>query len=542
VAGVLVKLRGYQDEAVGKVLAAFQTEPSALIVMPTGTGKTVTFAEVIRQMPTGRAMVLAHREELIRQAAAKIAAVTGEAPEIEMATERADVHMFQRARVVVATVQTLATGRLKRFNPRHFGLIVTDEAHHAVAGTYTKIFKHFQEGNPSIKHLGVTATPDRTDLVALGKIFSCAPFVYELSDAIEDGYLVPIVMSSVHVEGLDFSQVRTTAGDLNGGDLARVMEYERNLHAIAKPSLDLAKWRKVLVFAASVAHAERLAEIFNRYRPGSARWVCGGTPKDERRQILRDYADGTFQFLVNVGVFTEGFDEPTIDMVVMGRPTESRSLFSQMAGRGTRPLTGIIDHLDEPGQRRAAIAHSSKPNLEVIDFRGNAGRHKLVTATDILGGRYPADVVAKAKANIAKAGTAVGVSDALKVASEQVEQARQRDQERRKKVMGNAEFRTEEINVFNVFDLAPPLLRRNSEVAEPATDKQVAFLQRNGIAIDAINRRSAGMLCREIIDRREKGLATFKQSRILKRHGFATDVTFDEASRLIDRIFKRGAA
>jgi hypothetical protein len=146
-------------------------------VLPTGCGKTVVFAHIIKQFGSrGRALVVAHREELIDQAAAKIQAVTGEVPDIEMADRHADVHMFRRAGVVVASVQTLLSDkRLHKFRPEDFTLIVTDEAHHATASSYRRIYDYFAQ-NPKCQHVGVTATPDRADEEALGQIYdSVAP-------------------------------------------------------------------------------------------------------------------------------------------------------------------------------------------------------------------------------------------------------------------------------------------------------------------------------------------------------------------------------
>jgi superfamily II DNA or RNA helicase len=304
-----MKLRSYQRQAVDEILAAFRENSSALIVIPTGGGKTIVVASVIAEhhrLCKGRAMVIAHREELIFQAAEKIKRVAGLNVDIEMAEMRAASGLLAKAPVIVSSVQTQIAGcngdgRMSRFDPMEFSLLVTDEAHHAVSPSWRRVIAHYR-ANPDLKVLGVTATPDRADEAALGQVFDSVAFDYELPDAIHDGWLVPVMQRTVTVDGLDLSSVRTTAGDLNGADLARVMEYEAVLHEIAHPTFDLAGNRKTLIFAASVAHAERLCEILNRHRGGCARFVCGTTPKEERRQMLADYASGRFQFLCNVGV------------------------------------------------------------------------------------------------------------------------------------------------------------------------------------------------------------------------------------------------
>lgn len=539
-------LRDYQRQAVDSVFAEFDSgRKSTLLVLPTGCGKTICFGHVIKRWQNGRVMVLAHREELIRQAADKIASVTGERPEVEMASERADLHMYRRAKVIVASKDTLHDKRLQRFKPDDFGLVITDEAHHAVAASYNRVYQHFLEA----KHLGVTATPDRSDEIALGKVYESVAFVYEIQNAVSDGWLVPIVQRSVAVEDLDYSKVRTTAGDLNGADLAEVMEDEKVLHEVAHPTLELAKWRKVLVFATSIKHAERLCEIFNRHRTDSARWVCGSTPRDERARVLAEYRDGRFQFLVNVGVFTEGFDEPSIDMVVMARATKSRALFAQMVGRGTRPLPGLVDGVTEEGAeasglsaadaRREAIRQSPKPNLEVLDFVGNTGQHKLVCVADILGGDFEDEIVDRAAAIAREAGKLVDVAAALQQAQREAHEQKERERERRRSLLGTASYTTRVVDPFDVFDLEP-WRERGWEVDRKPTEKMVAFLAKNGIDAANLSFVRARQLVGEIIARRNKGQCTYKQAKILAKFGYRTDVSFEDARALIDDIAAHG--
>lgn len=224
-------LRDYQERSIKGIFHAFVQFDSTLLVLPTGTGKTCVFAELIRRVQPQRVMVLAHRQELISQAREKIEAIAGVECEIEMADMVAATSMFGRSPVVVSTVQTQISGgtgteRMRRFDPMEFGLLIIDEAHHAASSSYRRIIAHYRQ-NPNLKVLGVTATPDRTDELALGEIFESVAFDYEIIDAIHGGYLVPIDQQFVTVSDLDFSRVRTTAGDLNGADLAALMEQER---------------------------------------------------------------------------------------------------------------------------------------------------------------------------------------------------------------------------------------------------------------------------------------------------------------------------
>ena len=552
-----MRLREYQRKAVDAAVEDLRDVDSSLLVMATGLGKTVTFSHVAKRFAGdgsdgGRVMVLAHREELIRQAADKLARVTGEVPDVEMAEEWADKPCLtgRRARLVVSSIQTQVSGfggrgRMSRFAPSEFSLVIVDEAHHAVADSYKRVLAHYRQ-NSDLKVLGVTATPDRADEEALGQVFERVSFVYEINDGIADGWLVPILQRSVTVQGLDFSAVRTMAGDLNGADLAALMEYEGNLHGIAHPTFEVAAGRKTLVFAASVAHAQRLCEIFNRHRADCARFVCGATDDLERRRTLKGYREGRFQFLVNVGVFTEGFDEPSIRVVAVARPTKSRALYTQMVGRGTRPLDGVVDGVDGaagPLARVAAIRASGKPDLEVLDFVGNSGKHKLMTCAEILGGKYPDEVV-EAAAQAAREGRgAVGLRKLLEEAAAEAERRRAEAEGRRAAeaatraaLVGRASYSTELVNAFDVLDLRPAV-QRGWDKGKPASGKQVDLLRKFGVPGAAeLSSAHACQLIGTLIERSRSKQCTFKQAKLLKRYGLDPNVSFDEARKTIDAI------
>lgn len=508
-------------------------------------GKTVVFSKVIDARRCGRYMVIAHREELIRQAQAKIEAVTGERPEIEMAEERADEGgLLGRTRGVVASVQTLIN-RVKRFDPREFTTIIIDEAHHATAKSYRKAIKHFTAGNPAVKILGVTATPDRADEEALGQIFDAVAFNYEIHDAVRDGWLVPVRQRIVQVNSLDFADIKTTAGDFNQGQLAAVMEDEENLHKVASPVADFCGAKKTLIFATTVAQAERMAEILNRHDEGSARWVCGETPKDVRAQMFRDFRDGAFNRLCNVGVATEGYDEPGIECVVIARPTKSRSLYAQMVGRGTRvhPDAGI----DQAGpdatgdDRRSLIAFSCKPHVEVLDFAGNAGRHKLVSCADILGGKYTDEVVALAEKKIAEsAGMDVetALAEAAAEAKQRHEDARRREMEARRRVVSVADYSMQEVDPFDVLQIEPERLYGWDRVKRPS-DRMVSMLASQGIDASRMKFAEASKLIGEILTRRERGLCSYAMAKALSRAGYPTDVSPSEATKMLVEIARK---
>jgi superfamily II DNA or RNA helicase len=543
-------LRPYQKEAYDCTLEKFKTVDTALCVLATGLGKTVYAAHLINHFrESGRILMLAHRAELIYQADDHIQNICDVESDIEMGAEWATSFDEFKADVVISTVQTQIAGRdggrMNRFDPKEFSLLVIDEAHHAPAATYKRIIEYYKQ-NPALKILGLTATPDRKDKKAMGQIFDEVAYAYDIRDGIDDGWLVPIEQQSIFVEGLDYSAVKTTAGDLNGKDLAAVMEFEEILHGIADPTVQLTGDRKTLIFAASVAHAERLTEIINRHKPDSARFVCGTTPKEVRRSMFDDFAEKDFQYLVNVGVATEGFDDPGIEVVVMARPTKSRALYCQMLGRGTRPLPGIVDMWPGVPERRDAILGSAKPHLEVMDFVGNAGKHKLLCPADVLGGNYSDEVVELAKENAAKKSDEtkkpVDVATELQKAEREIAK-RHRDAEdaiARNHLLLRAKYSTAKINPFNVLDIDP---KREApwHKGRPPTSGQKKYLEKCGVPIDGLTFTHASQIIDTMIKRREVGTCTYKQAKCLQKFGYdSTEMTFGEAGRIIGALVKVG--
>jgi superfamily II DNA or RNA helicase len=494
-------LRPYQQEAVRRIQDELSANRSTLLVLPTGTGKTRTFSEVVKEHG-GPVLVVAHRDELISQGRAALEENTGEL----VSTEKAELHA-DGTRIVVASVQTLKGERLASFARRHpASLVVVDEAHHAVSQSYRAIFDAY----PEAKLLGVTATPDRSDERAMGQVFDSVAFVYEIRQAIADGYLCPIRIKQVHVQDIDLSHVGTVAGDLNQGELDAVMKAEAVIHGIVAPSgrgdslIELAGERRAIVFCTSVDAAHRTAEIINRYRPDAARAVDGGTATRERHAILRDHKGGRYQFLCNVGVLTEGYDDPAVACVAMCRPTKSRALYAQCVGRGLRPVPG-------------------KPDCLVLDFVGNSGKHRLASALDVLDGKWDDEVVEKAR-DILEAQGMDGMlaEDALEQAAREVEAAKAREAAKRLKVKAKGAKRIvverDPFAVLGVKDpAADPWAARFSPEATPA---QVQALVKFGVDVpEGVSAAQAHKLMDACVARRERGLATFKQVRLLKRYG-----------------------
>lgn len=354
-------LRPYQEEALAAIeAAAARGVRRALVALPTGTGKTVIFAEQVHRRP-GRALLLVHRDELLEQAVEKVHAV---APSLRVGRVKAERDEVD-APVVVASVQTLARpARLARLTP-DFATVVVDEAHHAPAETYRRILTHvgsFEAGGPLT--LGVTATPDRGDGVGLGAIFEAIVYRKSLLEMIEAGYLADLRALRVRL-ALDLGRVRVTHGDFAEGALGDALLDAGAPAVVAHAYGTYAADRKALAFTPTVAVAHALADAL-RAAGVAAEALDGETPRETRRAILGRLRTGATRVVANCGVLTEGFDEPTVDAILVGRPTRSRALYTQMIGRGTRLAPGKADCL-------------------ILDVVGATTRHDLVTTPSLLG-------------------------------------------------------------------------------------------------------------------------------------------------------------
>lgn len=546
-----MKLRPYQHEFCEAVEREWKEARSTLGVMFTGLGKTICFAEIIRRYHPKRAIVIAHREELIFQARDKILEHAGLQMEVEMGGLRASAEtgLFSKTSGIVSSIQTLTAGgdgggRMSKFDPNDFDLLITDEAHHSTASTYQRVIEHFMQ-NPRLKHLGVTATPDRADEAALGQVFESVAFEYEADKATQDGWLVPIDQQYATIQDLDFSGIRTTAGELNGADLDAVMTAEKPLYGIVDASVKAVGNKRFLAFCSSVHHAQMLSEMFNRYRTGMSAWVSGKTEKDDRRRILSEFAAGKIQGICNCGVFTEGTDLPFVEIIIMAKPTKSRAHYAQMLGRGLRPLAGIVDGPTTAIGRRFAISKSAKPQCSVLDFVGNSGRHKLITSLDVLGGNYSEETIERAINFAKKSGKPMKVGELLEDEEDRIRKEKEDRQlaeaARKTKLTVSAKVAWEKIDPFDLLQIKPTTKTRAWDDGKTFTEKQAGFLRRNGIDPDSIPYGQGKQLMAAVGQRREAGLCTLGQMKQLKKYGIPTDgVKFDHASKIIDAIAQNG--
>ncbi len=570
-APVVAKIaRDYQAEDVGKILGELQKFRSTLYVAATGLGKTFVMSELVLRTLPKRVLLLAHRTELLWQAREAFLE-RGIDSDLEKAELIASTHEITRAPVVIASVQTLLSGeidrkRMTRFDPMDFGLLLYDESHHSVSKGNKTIVDYFLNGNPDLKCVGVTATPDRADEMALGQIFNSVAATRDILFGIENGWLVEIEQVFVPVAGLDFSHVKTTAGDLNGGELAKVMEAESNIQGIVHPTLEALfrlplhaldkiepdHWgkyisencparRKAIVFTTSVKQAEMLSNIFNRVLPNLAQWVCGKTSDNERENIFKKFKAGETSVLVNVGVTTEGFDDPNVDLIVMARPTKSRSLYCQCIGRGTRTIRGLIDGMDTKQERIQAIANSPKPCVLVMDFCGNSGRHKLISLADILGGKSSDEAKGRALDRAKKQKEPVRMLELLADEEEKIKQEKEAlrlaEEARKAKLVARVDYSATTISPFDKFQVRyqpPSSWERNN--GHFLSEKQRLCLQKNGVDPDSISVSCGRKMIAAIFNQP----ATDAQKRILIKHGYDSSVSKRDASGIIDALAKNG--
>ncbi len=509
-------LRPYQDEARKAVLSEWENGRSkTLLVLPTGTGKTVVFAKIAedRVRAGDRTLILAHRGELLEQAADKIMKTTG----LKCATEKAaETCLNSWCRITVGSVQSLMQEkRLKLFSPDYFGTVIIDEAHHAITDGYLRVLEHF----PNAHVLGVTATPDRGDMKNLGSVFDSLAYEYTLPQAIKDGYLVPIKALTVPLK-LDISAVGTQGGDFKVNELDTALDPY--LYGIADEMLNSCADRKTVVFLPLIKTSQKFCDILNQ--KGFKAAEVNGTSAD-RAEILNDFEKGKYNVLCNSMLLTEGWDCPSVDCVIVLRPTKVRSLYCQMVGRGTRPAP-------------------NKKDLLLLDFLWHTSRHELCRPACIIA--ESADVAQQMTENIAAAGCPVDITDAEVTAQTDVVAKREEalakkleEMKKRKRSLVDPLQYAVSVQSSALTDYVPVF---GDELQQPS-DAQKKQLERFGIFPDSVDSFGrADRLIESLTQRQAEGKATPKQIRMLEQKGFSHVGTwsFEAARKMIARISAAG--
>ena len=512
-----MELRTYQEEARRAVESEWEKgTQKTLLVLPTGCGKTIVFAKVAedRVRCGSRVLILAHRGELLEQAADKIAKATRLGCAVEKAEQSCLGSWF---RVVAGSVQTLMREkRLNQFPEDYFGTIIIDEAHHCISDSYQKVLNHF----PEAQVLGVTATPDRGDMRNLGEIFDSLAYEYTLPRAIREGYLSPIKAMTIPLK-LSLAGVSLQAGDFKAGDIATALDPY--LYQIADEMAKYCRERKTVVFLPLVKTSQKFRDIL--LEKGFKAAEVNGESRD-RKEILEAFDRGDYNVLCNSMLLTEGWDCPSVDCIVVLRPTKVRSLYSQMVGRGTR-------------------LHPGKEHLLLLDFLWHTERHELCHPASLICENE--DVARKMTADLEEAaGCPVDLEEAERKASEEVVAEREEAlaaklaemKHRKKRLVDPLQF---EMSI-KAEDLAGYVPSFGWEMSPPS-DKQKAALEKLGICPDEIdNSGKAEKLLDRLTIRINEGLTTPKQIRFLESRGFQHVGTwqFNTAKNLIDRIAANG--
>ena len=514
-----MELRPYQQQAKDAIFSEWENGiKKTLLVLPTGCGKTIVFAKVAEECVKGgsRVLILAHRGELLDQAADKIGKSTG----LGCATEKAEqTCLGSWFRIVVGSVQSMMREkRLNQFPNDYFNTIIIDEAHHCISDSYQKVLRHF----PDAEVLGVTATPDRGDMQNLGTVFESLAYEYTLPKAIKEGYLSPIKAVTIPLK-IDMSAVGVQAGDFKSGDIATALDPY--LESIAEEMEKYCSNKKTVVFLPLVKTSQKFRDILNNH--GFKAAEVNGDSKD-RAEILEAFDKDQYNVLCNSMLLTEGWDCPSVDCIVVLRPTKVRSLYCQMVGRGTR-----------------LSPETNKDHLLLLDFLWHTERHGLCHPASLI--CESAEVAQKMTENMEKdAGCVIDIEEAEKTASEDVVAQREEAlakqlsemKKRKKRLVDPLQF---EMSI-QAEDLSGYVPAFGWEMAPPS-DSQKKTLEKLGILPDAIeNAGKASKILDRLDKRRREGLTTPKQIRFLESRGFQHVGTwqFETAKNMIDRIAGNG--
>lgn len=506
-----MQLRPYQLAFVESVEKGWSEFRKLLGVAPTGSGKTIIFSHLAkRQFDRNgkKTLILCHREELIDQAIAKLHAATG----IIADKEKAEWRASKQATVVVASVQTMIR-RLDQWAPDHFALVVMDEAHHSLAGSFRTVLDHFTGSNI----LGVTATPDRGDKRNLGEFYESIAHEISLLDLINDGFLSPITIKSIPLE-IDLNEVGSIAGDFDSGELGNVLEPY--LGQIASAIKANAGQRKTLCFLPLISTSHKFVDAC-REAGLTADHIDGESP--DRKEKLAAFARGDFQVLSNAMLLLEGYDCPAISCVVMLRPTRSRPLFAQAVGRGTRTSDG-------------------KENLLLLDFLWLHEKHRIV---------HPASLIAKSEGEAEemtrlaeeKSEAIPGdVADQMPLdligLQSEVQSAREEALRKKLEALRDREARFITAEEFAVKHHALAVAEFEPTMkwhTDPLTLKQTEWIEKAGVNIDTVKGKGhASQILDVFFKSKDQEPASHKQKWVMRQQGWRSSDGIrgpDEATR-----------
>ena len=484
-----MELRPYQKEAVDAIIDHWNEWQRELLVLPTGCGKTVVF-NTIAHGRHGNVLILAHRDELIEQARDKYYRMFSEP------TGKIKASDTSIQRVTVGSVQTM----MRRDYSGFFHTVIVDEAHHSISDSYQTVLRQF----PEARVLGVTATPDRGDKKSLARYYEGIAYEYSLRQAVAEGYLCNITARTVPLE-IDMSDVKVSCGDFQVDSVAETLEPY--LPKIAEAIQEYASARKTVVFCPLISIARELAGMI----PG-AREVNGNSP--DRKETL-DWFDkaGPGSVLCNAMLLTEGWDCPSVDCVVVLRPTKIRSLYAQMIGRGTRISPG-------------------KENLLILDFLWLCKKHNLCKPANLIADNEEDAEHVTRRTEEEEIDLFDAVSDAEEERRNALAEALALQRKKKSKLINPLEMFSL-LDDIGLADYEPTFTWEEAE----ATEKQVEALNRFGVDADGITKGYASRILDKLIGRSRAGMATVKQIRALRNFGYEPiDWTFDQASKKMNQL------
>ncbi len=492
-----------RDRAVEQLRAGAR---STLAVMPTGSGKTFAASLVIRELGV-RTLWLNERDNLVRAMREDLSEHLRLHAYIEQGPTKAPMD----AHVVVGSVQSMIQdNRLASYPRDHFGLIVTDEAHHLSAG-YEKIYDHFS----TAKLLGLTATPIRQDRKSMATRYEgqCADLY--MGDLVADGWLVgPEIM---YGGSLNLNGIKKSSSDFTDDQIAQQMTAAV-LGGMVTEILEHGKGMRGVVYMPRVDMAHAIAGALNIRLPGSAMAVDGrDMERYEKRAIIAAHKRGDFLYLVNDSVVVEGHDDAGIELIAQGRPTKSIARYIQELGRATRPRAPV-DKYQIAAQRRLAIAESIKPTFRVLDFVGLAGMHDTASPIDAMAGGMDDEETRDMAREIFRDRKGGPVGEALSEARARIAAARKAESERIARIDG-ARWNWSSLDAFKALGLK----EGPTDVAtalNAATQGQRAMLRRFGVEIPAgVTSYDAQRMIKAAFVRKKIGLADYQLVAFLSRHG-----------------------
>lgn len=510
----MIDLRPYQKEASAKIIQQWEHGVRrTLLVLPTGCGKTIVFSDVVKRSTSdgSRALILAHRQELLDQASEKLMAAFGISSVLEKAEHSS---LGSTEAVTVGSIQSLTQQkRLEQFPRDYFKTIVVDEAHHCLSESYKRVLDYFDANV-----LGVTATPDRGDKRSLGQFFETEAYEYSMRSAIKDGYLCSIKAQMIPLE-LDIQSVKISNGDYQVGEVGEALEPY--LEQIAMEMQKYCKGRKTVVFLPLISTSQKFRKMLEDV--GFRAAEVNGTSKD-RDEVLGDFEDGKYDVLCNSMLLTEGWDCPSVDCIVVLRPTKVRALYQQMVGRGMRLFPG-------------------KDHLLLLDFLWMTAKHDLCKPSSLI--CKSAEVAAQMDENLKGDDEPHDILEAEEQAEKDVIAERERslarqleEQRRMKRKLVDPLQYSMSIGAEDLADYEPTFAWE----MEPPSEKQLQALEKWGIfSHDISNKGFACLLMDRLMQRKDAGLATPKQIRCLERYGFRNvgQWLFETASKMIGRLAAR---